>query len=199
MRRQASSKSSRSQQSGGRGRPWCSPCGARSTQSTERSQGLGRRARRRRAAAGRCGGSLCAPRCTRSRSSTAHAQRRWATPSRTTSSVTSEGRVPPRVGRWTRLRGPSAPSPQRDWRSSWLGHAIGICATQCAGLERVQGTDAGALQLGKAAANAVEAALLARCGMTAGLDSLSGRRGLFALLTGTAGRRRTRVLTDGWG
>ncbi|MGH3387442.1 MAG: MmgE/PrpD family protein, partial [Actinomadura sp.] len=47
-----------------------------------------------------------------------------------------------------------------------LRHMLGICATQAAGLTLAEGTDAAALQLGKAASNAVEAALLSRNGFT---------------------------------
>ena len=62
-----------------------------------------------------------------------------------------------------------------------LRAAIGICATQAAGLRAAEGTDAFAVQVGKAAFNGVEAALLARAGLTAPADPLDGRRGLFAL------------------
>ena len=62
-----------------------------------------------------------------------------------------------------------------------LRAAIGICATQAAGLRAAAGTDAFPLQVGKAAFNAVEAALLARAGLTAPAEPLDGRRGLFAL------------------
>jgi len=62
-----------------------------------------------------------------------------------------------------------------------LRDALGICATQAAGLRAADGTDAGPLQAGKAAFNAVEAALLARAGFTGPADPLDGRRGLFAL------------------
>jgi 2-methylcitrate dehydratase PrpD len=58
---------------------------------------------------------------------------------------------------------------------------LGICATQAAGLASAVGTDAFALQVGKAAFNGVEAALLARAGFTAPDEPLDGRRGLFAL------------------
>jgi 2-methylcitrate dehydratase PrpD len=57
----------------------------------------------------------------------------------------------------------------------------GVCATQAAGLRAAAGTDAGPLQAGKAAFNAVEAALLARAGFTGPAEPLDGRRGLFAL------------------
>jgi len=62
-----------------------------------------------------------------------------------------------------------------------LRNALGVCATQAAGLSAVAGTDAGPLQAGKAAFNAVEAALLARAGFTGSAEPLDGRRGLFAL------------------
>jgi len=62
-----------------------------------------------------------------------------------------------------------------------LRAALGVCATQAAGLRAAAGTEAGPLQAGKAAFNAVEAALLAREGFTAPAEPLDGRRGLFAL------------------
>jgi 2-methylcitrate dehydratase PrpD len=62
-----------------------------------------------------------------------------------------------------------------------LRNAIGVCATQAAGLLAAAGTGAGAVQAGKAAFNAVEGALLARAGFTAPAEPLDGRRGLFAL------------------
>jgi 2-methylcitrate dehydratase PrpD len=65
-----------------------------------------------------------------------------------------------------------------------LRAAIGICATQAAGLRAAAGTDALALQVGKAAFNGVEAALLAQAGLTAPVEPLDGRRGLFALFGG---------------
>jgi 2-methylcitrate dehydratase PrpD len=67
-----------------------------------------------------------------------------------------------------------------------LRDAIGLCATQAAGLTGVHGTDAAALQLGKAAANAVEAALLGSCGYTSSARSLEGRRGMFAVMSTAA-------------
>jgi 2-methylcitrate dehydratase PrpD len=59
--------------------------------------------------------------------------------------------------------------------------ALGICATQAAGLAAAEATPAFALQVGKAAFNGVEAALLARAGVTAPDEPMDGRRGLFAL------------------
>jgi 2-methylcitrate dehydratase PrpD len=64
---------------------------------------------------------------------------------------------------------------------SQLRAAIGIAATQAAGLSSAAGTDAGPLQAGKAAFNAVEAALLAQRGFTSSPQPLEGRRGLYAL------------------
>ena len=63
-----------------------------------------------------------------------------------------------------------------------LRAAIGIAATQATGLASAVGTDAGAVQAGKAAFNAVEAALLAQAGFTSCDQPLEGRRGLYALL-----------------
>jgi 2-methylcitrate dehydratase PrpD len=82
-----------------------------------------------------------------------------------------------------------------------LRNALGIAATQAAGLRiaefghaefsppastgdkstRPKSTGAGPLQAGKAAFTGVEAALLARAGLTAPAEPLDGRRGLFAL------------------
>jgi hypothetical protein len=64
-----------------------------------------------------------------------------------------------------------------------LRSALGICATQAAGLRAVAGTDAAPLQAGKAAFNAVEAAQLARLGFTSSREPLDGRRALFPLLS----------------
>ena len=63
-----------------------------------------------------------------------------------------------------------------------LRAAVGISATQASGLAVARATPASrALQVGKAAFNGVEAALLARAGLTAPDEPLDGRRGLFAL------------------
>jgi 2-methylcitrate dehydratase MmgE/PrpD-like protein len=64
-----------------------------------------------------------------------------------------------------------------------LRSALGICATQAAGLRAAAGTDAAPLQAGKSAFNAVEAAQLARLGFTSSREPLDGRRALFALLS----------------
>jgi hypothetical protein len=63
-----------------------------------------------------------------------------------------------------------------------LRAAIGIAATQATGLTSAAGTDAEGVQVGKAAFNAVEAALLAQAGFTSCIQPLEGRRGLYALL-----------------
>jgi 2-methylcitrate dehydratase PrpD len=65
-----------------------------------------------------------------------------------------------------------------------LRAAIGIAATQAAGLAAAEGTDAAALQAGKAAFNAVEAAQLAAAGFTSSAQPLEGRRGLYAVFSG---------------
>jgi 2-methylcitrate dehydratase PrpD len=64
---------------------------------------------------------------------------------------------------------------------SQLRAAIGIAATQAAGLNSAEGTGAGVVQAGKAAFNAVEAALLAQRGFTSSPQPLEGRRALYAL------------------
>lgn len=80
-----------------------------------------------------------------------------------------------------------------------LRHTLGICATQAAGLSLAEGTDAGALQIGKAAGNAVEAALLGRAGFTSAPQPLEGRRGLFALMsTASDGTALVSRLAEGW-
>jgi hypothetical protein len=68
--------------------------------------------------------------------------------------------------------------------SRQLRDAIGLCATQAAGFTVVAGTDADSLQVGKAAANAVEAGLLGECGFTSSAEPLEGRRGLLAVIGG---------------
>lgn len=63
-----------------------------------------------------------------------------------------------------------------------LRNLLGLCATQAAGLAGSEATEAGTLQLAKAAADAIEAATLARHGFTSSADGFSGRRGLFEVL-----------------
>jgi len=69
-----------------------------------------------------------------------------------------------------------------------LRNAVGIAATQAAGLRAAESTDARPLQAGKAAFNGVEAARLARAGLTAPAEPLDGRRGLFALFSSGSGQ-----------
>lgn len=69
-----------------------------------------------------------------------------------------------------------------------LRRAIGMAATQAAGLRAATVTDAGPIQAGKAAFNAVEAVFLARAGFTSSRDPLEGRRGLLVLFA-DGGRR----------
>ena len=61
-------------------------------------------------------------------------------------------------------------------------HAFGVAATQAAGFAVTAAGPIGDLQAGKAAADAVEAAYLARAGYTAGATAIEGRRGFAALL-----------------
>jgi hypothetical protein len=61
-------------------------------------------------------------------------------------------------------------------------HALGIAATQTAGLARNQGEALGAIETGKAAADAIEATLLAKHGFTSAPASIDGRRGFAALM-----------------
>ena len=68
-----------------------------------------------------------------------------------------------------------------------LRHLLGLCATQATGLRNLDDTEAGALQVAKAASDAVEAALLVSHGFTSSADGLSGRRGLFALMAPGSG------------
>jgi 2-methylcitrate dehydratase PrpD len=63
-----------------------------------------------------------------------------------------------------------------------MRHALGIAATQAAGLARNANEPMGALEVGKAAADAIEASLLARHGFTSAAASIDGRRGLAALM-----------------
>lgn len=78
-----------------------------------------------------------------------------------------------------------------------LRNLFGLCATQAAGLANADDTDAGVLQLAKAAADAVEAAALARHGFTSSADGLTGRRGLFEVLA--PGAAWPGGLGAGWG
>jgi 2-methylcitrate dehydratase PrpD len=63
--------------------------------------------------------------------------------------------------------------------------ALGIAATAASGLASAGGTMTAAYVVGAAAADGIEAALLARAEFTAAPLALEGRRGLAALMTGT--------------
>jgi 2-methylcitrate dehydratase PrpD len=82
-------------------------------------------------------------------------------------------------------------------------NTVGLSATQATGLSTAEGA-AGELQMGKAAADAIEAAFLSRCGFTSPPESLEGRRGLFALLNVEAvnrlpaGGAQREFLPAGW-
>ena len=60
-------------------------------------------------------------------------------------------------------------------------HAVGVAATQAAALAITRGTPDGRIALGKAAADGLEAAMLARHGFTSAAASIEGRRGFAAL------------------
>jgi hypothetical protein len=61
-------------------------------------------------------------------------------------------------------------------------HALGLAATQAAGLGVAEAAPAGDVARGKAAFDALEGAALARAGFTSGPASIEGRRGLIALM-----------------
>jgi hypothetical protein len=77
------------------------------------------------------------------------------------------------VGAYARLRGiePEA-----------IAHALGLAATEASGLGVATASEAGALLMGQAAADAVSAVDLAAGGFTSSLAPLEGRRGFAALL-----------------
>lgn len=75
-------------------------------------------------------------------------------------------------------------------------HALGIAATQAGGLARNNGDMMAAIETGKAAADAIEAALLAKYGFTSAPASIDGRRGLAALM---AYRFDAALITEGLG
>jgi len=62
--------------------------------------------------------------------------------------------------------------------------ALGLAATQATGLALARRTTGGAAASGKAASDALEAALLARHGFTSAPASIEGRRGFAALMAG---------------
>jgi hypothetical protein len=63
-----------------------------------------------------------------------------------------------------------------------MRNALGIAATQSAGLAHNAGRPLAALEVGKAAADAIEAALMAKHGFTSAPASIDGRRGFAALM-----------------
>lgn len=67
-----------------------------------------------------------------------------------------------------------------------MAHAYGVAGTQAAGFAATASGPVGALQIGKAAFDAVEAAYLALGGYTAGPTGIEGRRGFAALLAPSA-------------
>jgi 2-methylcitrate dehydratase PrpD len=75
-------------------------------------------------------------------------------------------------------------------------HALGVAATQAAGLAHNVPHAMGALETGKAAADAIEAALIAKHGFTSAPASIDGRRGLAALM---AYRFDAQQIVDGIG
>jgi hypothetical protein len=77
-----------------------------------------------------------------------------------------------------------------------MRNALGIAATQSAGLAHNAGLPLAALEVGKAAADAIEAALMARHGFTSAPASIDGRRGFAALM---AYRFDAASITEGLG
>jgi MmgE/PrpD N-terminal domain len=75
-------------------------------------------------------------------------------------------------------------------------HALGIAATQAAGLAHNAGHTLAAIETGKAAADAIEAALMAKHGFTSAPASIDGRRGFAALM---AYRFDAASITEGLG
>ncbi|HEY3600127.1 MAG TPA: MmgE/PrpD family protein [Paraburkholderia sp.] len=75
-------------------------------------------------------------------------------------------------------------------------HALGIAATQAAGLAKNAGHSMAAIEIGKAAADAIEAALMAKHGFTSAPASIDGRRGFAALM---AYRFDAQAITEGLG
>jgi hypothetical protein len=61
-------------------------------------------------------------------------------------------------------------------------HALGIAATQTAGLAHNAGHSMASIETGKAAADAIEAAIMAKHGFTSAPASIDGRRGFAALM-----------------
>ena len=77
-------------------------------------------------------------------------------------------------------------------------HALGLAATQAAGLGVAEAAAAGCLTRGKAAFDAVEGAALARAGFTSASAALEGRRGLIALMAHDSARGLVKALGTQW-
>ncbi|EIF28628.1 uncharacterized protein involved in propionate catabolism [Burkholderia sp. Ch1-1] len=75
-------------------------------------------------------------------------------------------------------------------------HALGIAATQAAGLAHNADHAMEAIEIGKAAADALEAAMIAKHGFTSAAASIDGRRGFAALM---AYRFDASAITDALG
>jgi 2-methylcitrate dehydratase PrpD len=76
--------------------------------------------------------------------------------------------------------------------------ALGYAATSTAGVTQPPGSPAIAIGSGKAAADAVEAGLLARGGLIGPPAPIEGRRGMFALEAGESAERVVEALGDEW-
>jgi hypothetical protein len=75
-------------------------------------------------------------------------------------------------------------------------HALGVAATQAAGLAHNANHELEVIEIGKAAADAIEAALIAKHGFTSAAASIDGRRGFAALM---AYRFDAAAITEGLG
>jgi hypothetical protein len=75
-------------------------------------------------------------------------------------------------------------------------HALGVAATQAAGLAHNADHAMEAIEIGKAAADALEAAMIAKHGFTSAAASIDGRRGFAALM---AYRFDTAAITEALG
>lgn len=77
-----------------------------------------------------------------------------------------------------------------------MAHALGMAAAQASGIREIYGSDAKALQPGRAAMDGVLTALMAERGMTARDTALEGRRGLLSVISEDP---RPEVLVEGLG
>lgn len=75
-------------------------------------------------------------------------------------------------------------------------HALGLAATQTAGLAHNAGHSMASIETGKAAADAIESSLMAKHGFTSAPASIDGRRGFAALM---AYRFDAAAITEGLG